>query len=653
MFVLTFTVFNSYSKPETKPTPLSKPTTSKLDTTVLPEPGSDFVSAEAKFFQRKPVEMDIDVQESNLKPSEIARYKKFGPKKPEDETDFRQQDFVVSESQFIQGPYDIQVDQKTASGVQYVQQSVSQMSTQRFTEIERRVFQDQQSGRAEVEQPAKPQPLEVDLGVYGLEPSELTKKTSTQVSKQFQTKITDERPHPQQPSFISVQYQPGQPAPVDVDLGVDQSGLEPAGVTRTTYSQVSKKFQTEVAGKVSPSEKPGYRSVEFKPMVQKPIDVGPEKPQQMTISKITTTDVTKQYEKGISEKVPAAQQPDFVSAEAKFFQRGPGSLDVEIEEEANLKPSEIAQLKKQKTLAKRYPPTVPPKPKGSKPDDGGKPHTKVEFYKAVSSPTKAQSFQETFKFLDKPPGFSSVKPPTPIQKTPPVEKTVYFPDDKLSVTSLTLDTTSKAPAPLPKPKKATQPKKSEVTLQMKPQKPEISKPKLSPKTKRVEHKKKEQRVTFSSDEGPKSKHRPQSDEGPKIKYRSESDSIFTESDSEAPSWAYVGPKIRKKKPSDAPKRLVIDIEPLKLQPELVDSWEPIRAPEPPKPQIVDTDSEDVTHWAPDHTIIPKVASDIEKREEELRLARVGCFGVVISAEKSFWQLIFFMAVFFVNKLLMF
>lgn len=110
MFVLTFTVFNSYSKPESKPKPLSKPSTSKLDTTVLPEPGSDFVSAEAKFFQRKPVEMEIDVQESNLKPSEIARYKKFGPKKPEDETDFRQQGFVVSESQFIQGPYDIQVD---------------------------------------------------------------------------------------------------------------------------------------------------------------------------------------------------------------------------------------------------------------------------------------------------------------------------------------------------------------------------------------------------------------------------------------------------------------------------------------------------------------------------------------------------------------
>lgn len=639
MFVLTFTVFNSYSKPESKPIPLSKPSTSKLDTTVLPEPGSDFVSAEAKFFQRKPVEMEIDVQESNLKPSEIARYKKFGPKKPEDETDFRQQGFVVSESQFIQGPYDIQVDQKTVSGVQFVQQTVSQMSAQRFTETERRVFQDQQSGRAEVEQPAKPQPLEVDLGVYGLEPSELTKKTSTQVSKQFQTKITDERPQSQQPSFISTQFQPGQPAPVDVDLGVDQSGLEPAGVTRTTYSQVSKKFQTEVAGKVSPSEKPGYRSVEFKPMVQKPIDVSPEKPQQMTVSKITTKNVSKKFETGISEKVPAAQQPDFVSAEAKFFQRGPGSLDVEIEEEANLKPSEIAQLKKQKTLAKRYPPTVPPKPKVTKPEDGGKPHAKVEFYKAVSSPTHAQTFQETFKFLEKPPGFSSVKPPTSIQKTPPVEKTVYFPDDKLSVTSLTLKTTSKAPAPPPpKPKKPTQPKKSEVTLQMKPLKPEISKPKLSPKMKRVEHKKKEQRVTFSSDEGPKIKHRPQSDEGPKIKYRSESDSIFTESDSEAPSWAYVGPKIRKKKPSEAPKRLVIDIEPLKLQSELVDSWEPIRAPEPPKPQIVDTDSEDVTHWAPDHSIIPKVASDIEKREEELRLARVGCFGVFISAQKAFGSL---------------
>ena len=595
--------------------------------------------------------MDIDVQESNLKPSEIARYKKFGPTQPEDETDNRQQGFVVSESQFIQGPYDVQVDQKTVGGVQYVKKTVSQMSKQyqistQF-QSEGREFPDQQQERAETTIPAKPlQPAEFDLGVYGLEPSDITKKTSTEVSRQFQTKISDERPPAQQPSFISAQYRPGQLTPTDVDLGVDQSGLEPSGVTRTTYSQVSKKFQTEMAGKVASPQVPGYRPVEFRLPVKKPAEkekappttvkksteISPEKVTPTTVSKITKTEVAKKHEAGISAKVPAVQGPDYVSAEAKFFQRGPGSVEVDIEEEANLKPSEIAQLKKQKTLAKRYPPSIPPKPEQFKPTKTEKPHKKVEFYTAVSSPTQAQTFQETFKFLERPPGFASVTPPSPIQRTPPVEKTVYFPDDKLSVTSVTLDTKAKPPTPPPKPKKPVaakktaeikktmEPKKSEITMQVTtPHRPEKHKPKLSPKTKRTEPKKKtEQRVTFSSDEGPR------------IKYRSESDTVFTESESEGPSWAYVGPKIRKKKPSDAPKRLVIDIEPLKLQPELVESWEPVRAPEPPRPQQVDTDSEDITHWAPDHSIIPQVASDIEKREEELRLASVGVFGVVIS-----------------------
>lgn len=664
---------------------------------MVPKPGSDFISTEAKFFQRKPVGVDIDIQESNIKPSEIARYQKFGdqPKESKDETDFRQQGIVVTKAGLIQEPFD--VDQKKDSIAQYTKKTTTQISRRYQTDVEGRVLPEHQPDYISADfKPAEEQPVEVDLGIYGLEPSQLTKKTSTEVSKKFLTRVMEGKEATQQPDFISAQYQPGQPMlvdlavdqfglepsdvtkktfsqvsqkfqtgvskdilpsqkpvfrsvefkpmpkkPIDVDLGkpqqrtvtqistkegVEQPGLKPTEVSRRTFSQVSKKFQTGVAEELPSSQQPVYRSVEVKAMPQKPIDVDLGKPQQMTVTQMTTTEVSKKYAAGISEKVDAAQKPDYVSAEAKFFQRGPGSLDIEIEEEANLKPSEIAQLKKQQTLAKRYPPEVPPKPKVSRPEDAGKPAKKVEFYTAVTSPTKAQTFQDTFKFLAKPPGFTSVKPPVPVQKTSPLEKTVYFPDEKLSVTSVTLDTKpqpptpvikSKPPTPPAKPKKPTEPKKSEAKLQLTPYKPndvktEKPKPKLSPKTKRVEHKKKtEQKVTFSSDEGPR------------IKYRSESDSIFTESDSEAPNWAYVGPKIRKKKPGDKPKRLVIDIEPLRLQPELVDSREPVRAPEHPKPQIVDTDSEEVTHWAPDHNIIPQVASDIEKREEALRLACVG------------------------------
>lgn len=89
MFVLIFIVFNFYSKLENKFKFFFKFIIFKLDIIVLFELGLDFVSVEVKFFQRKFVEMEIDVQEFNLKFLEIVRYKKFGSKKFEDEIDFR------------------------------------------------------------------------------------------------------------------------------------------------------------------------------------------------------------------------------------------------------------------------------------------------------------------------------------------------------------------------------------------------------------------------------------------------------------------------------------------------------------------------------------------------------------------------------------
>lgn len=89
MFVLIFIVFNFYSKLESKFKFFFKFIIFKLDIIVLFELGLDFVSVEVKFFQRKFVEMEIDVQEFNLKLLEIVRYKKFGSKKFEDEIDFR------------------------------------------------------------------------------------------------------------------------------------------------------------------------------------------------------------------------------------------------------------------------------------------------------------------------------------------------------------------------------------------------------------------------------------------------------------------------------------------------------------------------------------------------------------------------------------
>ncbi|KAK3083136.1 hypothetical protein FSP39_014900 [Pinctada imbricata] len=411
----------------------------------------------------------------------------------------------------------------------------------------------------------------------------------------------EEKPHfAPKPKKVQRKSPPSKPK-FESSIGIDVSEVNQYGISVGSIMPKTDESEVEVEIPLKPSEiakqweqKQGKVARQDVTMVSKPTT----KPWQ-TEEDVTT--VTKAFDQKITqqwfEQTPKSEK-ETVEVTTKGPQYKPVTMKFKLPKE---EPSPITPIRSEvRATVPRYPSPKPFVPYEEESDEVSRKTTKFEKFQVLKYGEKPQPqrFTESME----------------VDRKEPKYKPVVFevPDD---TTDMTTKRTRTEKVTMLRRDEQPQTYTEELEIEVKPQKHRVEAavpvtdrhpPSVAPKPKKKPERPKKTR--FAEDVQDKPKERPRK--------RSDTDSLFTESDSDAPDWAYVSSKVKVRAPEDIPKKLVIDIEPLKLtsiKPET--PREPVRAPEVPREKRLS--EAQLPTWSPDQTVVQMAVDELEKMEERL------------------------------------